>query len=336
MRRKELENILILGIESSCDETSVSVVRNGREVLSNVINSQIDIHKEYGGVVPEIASRCHTEVINQITKQAVKEAGIKLNDIDAIAVTQGPGLVGALLVGVSYAKGLSYVLKKPLIGTNHIEGHIAGNYLTYPDLKPPFLCLIISGGHTHLVKVSGYKEFEILGKTRDDAVGEAFDKVARVIDLGYPGGPKIDNLAKEGKVNIKLPLAHVDGLDFSFSGIKTAVINMHHKDPNINKADLCASFENAVSEMLLANVNKAIEMYGFDKIVLAGGVSRNSYIRKKFDEYKESHNVEVYYPEPILCTDNAAMIASAGYYNYINGKESKLNMNAIPNLKIGE
>ncbi len=331
-----MENILILGIESSCDETSVSVVRNGREVLSNVINSQIDIHKEYGGVVPEIASRCHTEVINQITKQAVKEAGIKLNDIDAIAVTQGPGLVGALLVGVSYAKGLSYVLKKPLVGTNHIEGHIAGNYLTYPDLKPPFLCLIISGGHTHLVKVSDYNEFEILGKTRDDAIGEAFDKVARVIDLGYPGGPKIDNLAKQGSANIKLPMAHVDGLDFSFSGIKTAVINLNHKDPNINKADLCASFEDAVTEMLLANVDKAVEMYGFDKIVLAGGVSRNSYIRKKFDEYKESHNVEVYYPEPILCTDNAAMIASAGYYNFINGKISELNMNAIPNLKIGQ
>lgn len=331
-----MENILILGIESSCDETSVSVVRNGREVLSNVINSQIDIHKEYGGVVPEIASRCHTEVINQITKQAVKEAGIKLNDIDAIAVTQGPGLVGALLVGVSYAKGLSYVLKKPLVGTNHIEGHIAGNYLTYPELKPPFLCLIISGGHTHLVKVSDYNEFEILGKTRDDAIGEAFDKVARVIDLGYPGGPKIDNLAKQGSANIKLPMAHVDGLDFSFSGIKTAVINLNHKDPNINKADLCASFEDAVTEMLLANVDKAVEMYGFDKIVLAGGVSRNSYIRKKFDEYKESHNVEVYYPEPILCTDNAAMIASAGYYNFINGKKSELNMNAIPNLKIGQ
>jgi len=331
-----LENILILGIESSCDETSVSVVRNGREVLSNVINSQIDIHKEYGGVVPEIASRCHTEVINQITKQAVKEAGIKLNDIDAIAVTQGPGLVGALLVGVSYAKGLSYVLKKPLVGTNHIEGHIAGNYLTYPELKPPFLCLIISGGHTHLVKVSDYNEFEILGKTRDDAIGEAFDKVARVIDLGYPGGPKIDNLAKQGSANIKLPMAHVDGLDFSFSGIKTAVINLNHKDPNINKADLCASFEDAVTEMLLANVDKAVEMYGFDKIVLAGGVSRNSYIRNKFDEYKESHNVEVYYPEPILCTDNAAMIASAGYYNFINGKRSELNMNAIPNLKIGQ
>ena len=331
-----MEDILILGIESSCDETSVSVVRNGREVLSNVINSQIDIHKEYGGVVPEIASRCHTEVINQITKQAVKEAGIKLNDIDAIAVTQGPGLVGALLVGVSYAKGLSYVLKKPLVGTNHIEGHIAGNYLTYPDLKPPFLCLIISGGHTHLVKVSDYNKFEILGKTRDDAIGEAFDKVARVIDLGYPGGPKIDNLAKQGSANIKLPMAHVDGLDFSFSGIKTAVINLNHKDPNINKADLCASFEDAVTEMLLANVDKAVEMYGFDKIVLAGGVSRNSYIRKKFDEYKESHNVEVYYPEPILCTDNAAMIASAGYYNFINGKKSELNMNAIPNLKIGQ
>ena len=331
-----MENILILGIESSCDETSVSVVRNGRKVLSNVINSQIDIHKEYGGVVPEIASRCHTEVINQITKQAVKEAGIKLNDIDAIAVTQGPGLVGALLVGVSYAKGLSYVLKKPLVGTNHIEGHIAGNYLTYPELKPPFLCLIISGGHTHLVKVSDYNEFEILGKTRDDAIGEAFDKVARVIDLGYPGGPKIDNLAKQGSANIKLPMAHVDGLDFSFSGIKTAVINLNHKDPNINKADLCASFEDAVTEMLLANVDKAVEMYGFDKIVLAGGVSRNSYIRNKFDEYKESHNVEVYYPEPILCTDNAAMIASAGYYNFINGKRSELNMNAIPNLKIGQ
>jgi len=331
-----LENILILGIESSCDETSVSVVRNGREVLSNVINSQIDIHKEYGGVVPEIASRCHTEVINQITKQAVKEAGIKLEDIDAIAVTQGPGLVGALLVGVSYAKGLSYVLKKPLVGTNHIEGHIAGNYLTYPELKPPFLCLIISGGHTHLVKVSDYNEFEILGKTRDDAIGEAFDKVARVIDLGYPGGPKIDNLAKQGSANIKLPMAHVDGLDFSFSGIKTAVINLNHKNPNINKADLCASFEDAVTEMLLANVDKAVEMYGFDKIVLAGGVSRNSYIRNKFDEYKESHNVEVYYPEPILCTDNAAMIASAGYYNFINGKRSELNMNAIPNLKIGQ
>ena len=329
-----MENILILGIESSCDETSVSVVRNGREVLSNVINSQIDIHKEYGGVVPEIASRCHTEVINQITKQAVKEAGIKLNDIDAIAVTQGPGLVGALLVGVSYAKGLSYVLKKPLVGTNHIEGHIAGNYLTYPELKPPFLCLIISGGHTHLVKVSDYNEFEILGKTRDDAIGEAFDKVARVIDLGYPGGPKIDNLAKQGSASIKLPMAHVDGLDFSFSGIKTAVINLNHKDPNINKADLCASFEDAVTEMLLANVDKAVEMYGFDKIVLAGGVSRNSYIRKKFDEYKESHNVEVYYPEPILCTDNAAMIASAGYYNFIKGNISGLNLNAIPNLKI--
>ena len=331
-----MKDIVILGIESSCDETSVAVVKNGREVLSNVINSQIDIHTEYGGVVPEIASRCHTEVINQITKQAIKEAGITFEDIDAVAVTQGPGLVGALLVGVSYAKGLSYILKKPLVATNHIEGHIAGNYLTYPDLKPPFLCLIISGGHTHLVMVNDYTKFEILGKTRDDAVGEAFDKVARVVGLGYPGGPKIDKLAKEGKSNIKLPLTHMDGLDFSFSGIKTAVINLHHKDPNVNKADLCASFEDAVTEMLLTNVDKAVKKYNADKIVLAGGVSRNSYIRMKFDEYKEKNEIDVYYPEPVLCTDNAAMIASAGYYNYINGEKAGLNMNAIPNLKIGE
>ncbi len=335
-RRLLLEDKFILGIESSCDETSVAVVKNGREVLSNVINSQIDIHTEYGGVVPEIASRCHTEVINQIAKEAVKQAGITFDDIDAIAVTQGPGLVGALLVGVSYAKGLSYVLKKPLIATNHIEGHIAGNYLTYPELEPPFLCLIISGGHTHLVNVKNYTEFEILGKTKDDAIGEAFDKVARVVGLGYPGGPKIDNMAKEGTANIKLPISHFDNLDFSFSGIKTAVINLHHKTPDINKADLCASFESAVTEMLIYNVDKAVKQYGFDKIVLAGGVSRNSYIRQAFDKYREEKNIKVYYPEPVLCTDNAAMIAAAGYYNFINGERAELNLNAIPNLKIGE
>lgn len=331
-----MKDITILGIESSCDETSVAVVKNGREVLSNVINSQISIHTEYGGVVPEIASRCHTEVINQITNQALKEANVELADIDAIAVTQGPGLVGALLVGVSYAKGLSYATKKPLVPVNHIEGHIAGNYLTYPNLKPPFLCLIISGGHTHIVNVKGYNEFEILGKTRDDAVGEAFDKVARVVGLGYPGGPKIDKMAKDGEANIKLPVTHFDNLDFSFSGIKTAVINLHHKTPNINKADLCASFEKAVTEMLIYNVDKAVKEYSFNKIVLAGGVSRNSYIRKMFDEYKEKNNVEIFYPEPILCTDNAAMIASAGYFNYIDGNRAWLDLNAIPNLKIGQ
>ncbi len=330
-----MKDILIMGIESSCDETSVSVVKNGREVLSNCINSQIKIHEEYGGVVPEIASRCHTEVINAIMKQALKEANVTLEEIDAIAVTQGPGLVGALLVGVSYAKGLSYVTGKPLVAVNHIEGHIAGNYLTHKDLKPPFLCLIISGGHTHLVNVKDYNSFEILGKTRDDAVGEAFDKVARVIGLGYPGGPKVDNLAKEGKPNIKLPVTHFDNYDFSFSGIKTAVINLNHKDSNINKADLCASFQGAVTEMLLSNVKKAIKEYKTDKIVIAGGVSRNSFIRKSFDNLAEDLKIKVYYPEPILCTDNAAMIAACGYYNFINGERADLKLNAIPNLKIG-
>ena len=331
-----MKDIIVLGIESSCDETSVAIVKNGREVLSNVINSQIKIHEEYGGVVPEIASRCHTEVINKIMKEALEEAKVTLDDIDAIAVTHGPGLVGALLVGVSYAKGLSYVTGKPLIPVNHIEGHIAGNYLTHNDLKPPFLCLIISGGHTHLVKVTDYNDFEILGKTRDDAVGEAFDKVARVVGLGYPGGPKVDNLAKEGTPNIKLPVSHFDNLDFSFSGIKTAVINLNHKDPNINKADLCASFQAAVTEMLTSNVKKAIKEFNTDKIVIAGGVSRNSYIRKSFDELAEELKIKVYYPEPILCTDNAAMIAAMGYYNFINNEKADLKLNAIPNLKIGE
>ena len=331
-----MKDILIMGIESSCDETSVAIVKNGREVLSNVINSQIKIHEEYGGVVPEIASRCHTEVINKIMKEALEEAKVTLDDIDAIAVTHGPGLVGALLVGVSYAKGLSYVTGKPLIPVNHIEGHIAGNYLTHNDLKPPFLCLIISGGHTHLVKVTDYNDFEILGKTRDDAVGEAFDKVARVVGLGYPGGPKVDNLAKEGTPNIKLPVSHFDNLDFSFSGIKTAVINLNHKDTNINKADLCASFQAAVTEMLTSNVKKAIKEFNTDKIVIAGGVSRNSYIRKSFDELAEELKIKVYYPEPILCTDNAAMIAAMGYYNFINNENADLKLNAIPNLKIGE
>ena len=329
-----MEDQTILGIESSCDETSVAVVKNGRKVLSNVINSQIKIHEEYGGVVPEIASRCHVEVINQIMKQALKQANLSLEQIDAIAVTQGPGLVGALLVGVSYAKALSFATGKPLIAVNHIAGHIAGDFLTYPDLEPPFLCLIISGGHSHLVNVKSYQEYEILGKTRDDAIGEAFDKVARVVGLGYPGGPKIDKLAKEGTPNIELPLTHLDNFDFSFSGIKTAVINLHHKNPDVNPADLCASFENAVTQMLLTNVEKAIQQYRADKIVLAGGVSRNSYIRNEFDKFSKNKNVKVYYPEPILCTDNAAMIAAQGYYDFIAGKRADLHLNAVPNLKL--
>ena len=229
-----MKDIYTLGIESSCDETSASIVKNGREVLSNVINSQIEIHKQFGGVVPEIASRNHIEAISSVVEEAIKQANLKMENIDLVACTYGPGLVGALLVGVSYAKALSYALKKPLIGTNHIHGHIAANYITYPQLEPPFLCLVISGGHTHLVHIKDYADFEILGKTRDDAVGEAFDKVARVIGLGYPGGPKVDKLAKEGKPTIELPKTHIDNLDFSFSGIKTAVINLHHKQPDIN------------------------------------------------------------------------------------------------------
>lgn len=333
MEEKEL---LVLGIESSCDETSCAIVKNGREVLSNVINSQIKIHEKFGGVVPEIASRSHVEVISRVVKEALEEAKITFDDVDVVACTYGPGLVGALLVGVSYAKALSYAINKPLVGTNHIEGHIAANYITHPDLKPPFLCLVISGGHTHLVHIKSYKEFEILGKTRDDAIGEAFDKVARVIGLGYPGGPKVDKLAKEGENNIKIPKTHFDNLDFSFSGIKTAIINMHHKNPDINKADLCASFEATVTEILIENTLKAAKKLNINKIALAGGVSANSYIREKFIELEKTNQMQIYYPKPILCTDNAAMIASAGYYNYINGKISNLELNAIPNLKIGE
>ena len=328
-----MKDIITLGIESSCDETSVSIVKNGREVLSNVINSQIKIHEKFGGVVPEIASRNHIEAISDVTKQALKEAKITYKDIDHIACTYGPGLVGALLVGVSYAKGLSYALNKPLTPTNHIEGHIAANYITHKDLKPPFLCLIISGGHTHLVYIKDYHDFEILGKTRDDAIGEAFDKVARVIGLGYPGGPKVDKLAKEGQANIELPRTYVEGLDFSFSGIKTAIINLHHKDPNINKADLCASFEKYVTDILLDHTLKAAEKLKINKIALAGGVSANSYIRQKFVEL-EKQGYKIYYPEPILCTDNAAMIASAGYYRFISGTTTDLTLNAVPNLKI--
>ena len=327
------ENIITLGIESSCDETSVAVVKNGREVLSNVINSQIKIHEKYGGVVPEIASRNHIEAISGVTKQALEEAKITFEDIDIIACTCGPGLVGALLVGVSYAKALSYALNKPLIGTNHIEGHIAANYITHKNLTPPFLCLIVSGGHTHLVHIKNYNEFEILGKTRDDAIGEAFDKVARVIGLGYPGGPKVDKLAKEGVANIELPKPHMEGLHFSFSGIKTAIINLHHKNPDINKANLCASFEKDVTEILLENTIEAAKKLNINKIALAGGVSANSYIRQEFLKL-QAKGYEIYYPEMILCTDNAAMIASAGYYNFMAGKVSDMYLNAIPNLKI--
>lgn len=285
--------------------------------------------------MPEIASRNHIEAISRVTKKSLEEAKTTWEDIDAITPTYGPGLVGALLVGLSYAKALSFATNKPLVGVNHIQGHIAANYITYKKLKPPFICVMMSGGNTQIIHVKDYTEFEVLGKTRDDAIGEAFDKVARVVGLGYPGGPKVDKLAQEGQENIELPRTHFseDTLDFSFSGIKTAVINIHHKTPDINKADLCASFEKNVTDTLMENVEKAIEKTKINKITLAGGVSANSYIRKAFAEL-EKEGIEVYMPDLKLCTDNAAMIASAGYYNFISGKMDKLDLNAIPNLKL--
>ena len=328
------KDIITLGIESSCDETSVAVIKNGREILSNVIDTQIPIHEKYGGVVPEIASRNHIEAISRVTKKALEDAKITFEDIDAITPTYGPGLVGALLVGLSYAKALSFAINKPLVGVNHIQGHIASNYITYKELKPPFLCVMMSGGNTQLVHVKDYTKFEVLGKTRDDAIGEAFDKVARVVGLGYPGGPKIDKLAKEGNPNsIELPKTKFENLDFSFSGIKTAVINLHHKTPDIDKADLCASFEKTVTEMLIENTKRAIEQINVNTIVLAGGVSANSFIRNEFLKLEEN-GIKVYMPDLKLCTDNAAMIGSAGYYNYINGIRNELDLNAIPNLKL--
>ena len=331
------KDILTLGIESSCDETSVAIVKNGREVLSNVIDTQIPIHEKYGGVVPEIASRNHIEAISRVTKKALKDANIKLEQIDAITPTYGPGLVGALLVGVSYAKALSFANNIPLVGVNHIQGHIAANYITYKELKPPFICIMMSGGNTQIIYVKDYTKFEVLGKTRDDAIGEAFDKVARVVGLGYPGGPKVDSLAKQGEPNIDLPKTHFDQdtLDFSFSGIKTAVINLHHKNPKIDKANLCASFQKTVTETLMENVIKAMKKTNIKTIALAGGVSANTYIRNEFIKL-EKKGIKIYMPDLKLCTDNAAMIASAGYYNYINGKRDNMSLNAIPNLKLDQ
>ena len=331
-----MKETLVLGIESSCDETSVAVVKNGREVLSNVIDTQIKIHEQFGGVVPEIASRNHIEAISRVTKLALEQANVKLEDIDIIAPTYGPGLVGALLVGVSYGRGLAYALNKPLVGVNHLEGHISANYITHPDLEPPFLCMLTSGGNTQIVYVKDYCDMEVLGRTRDDAIGEAFDKVARVIGLTYPGGPKIDKLAEQGKATINFPKTHFENLDFSFSGIKTAVINLHHKNPEVNKADLCMSFEKAVTEVLTENIEKAIKQTGIKKVVLAGGVSANTHIREEFEKLGQKLNVQIYKPDLKLCTDNAAMIGSAGYYRYLHGAISDNTLNAVPNLKIGE
>lgn len=331
-----MKDILVLGIESSCDETSVAVVKNGREVLANVIDTQIKIHEKFGGVVPEIASRNHIEAISRVTKLALERANVKFEDIDVIAPTYGPGLVGALLVGVSYGRGLAYALNKPLVGVNHLEGHISANYITHLDLEPPFLCMLTSGGNTQIVYVKDYCDMEVLGRTRDDAIGEAFDKVARVIGLTYPGGPKIDKLAQQGKATIDFPKTHFENLDFSFSGIKTAVINLHHKNPDVNQADLCMSFEKAVTEVLVENIKKAVVQTGIKKVVLAGGVSANTHIRDEFEKLGKELDLKIYKPDLKLCTDNAAMIGSAGYYRYIHGDLSENTINAVPNLKIGE
>lgn len=336
-----MEDILILGIESSCDETAAAVVKNGREILSNVINSQIDIHKKYGGVVPEIASRCHIEAVNAVIDEALEKAGVGFDDIDAIAVTYGPGLVGALLVGVSAAKALAYALKKPLVNVHHIKGHICANYVAHHHLKPPFVCLVASGGHSHIVYAKDYMQYEIMGMTRDDAAGEAFDKIARVLGLGYPGGPKIDALAKEGNPEaVEFPRVKMSGdsLDFSFSGVKTAVINHIHRLEQLgeeyNKADIAASFQNAVTDALCTHTIEAAKRRRSDKIVIAGGVASNSALRKKMTDMAGENGISVLYPPPVLCTDNAVMIASAGYFEYISGVRADMRLNAVPSLPL--
>ena len=334
---------LILAIESSCDETAAAVVRNGREVLSNVISSQIALHTLYGGVVPEIASRKHIERINPVIEEALKQASVTLEDVDAIAVTYGPGLVGALLVGVAEAKAIAYASGKPLVGVHHIEGHIAANYIEHKELEPSFLCLVVSGGHTHLVNVEDYGVYKILGRTRDDAAGEAFDKVARAIGLGYPGGPKIDKVAKEGNPEaIAFPRAKVnDGIyDFSFSGLKSAVLNYLNgcqmKGEEMVVPDVAASFQKAVVDVLVQNAMAAVEEHNARKFAIAGGVASNSALREAMKEACEKRNIEFYYPSPVYCTDNAAMIGVAGYYEYIKGVRHGWDLNAYPGLKLGE
>ena len=331
----------ILGIESSCDETAASVVKNGREILSNVINTQVDFHKKYGGVVPEIASRKHIENIDSVIDEALSRANMTFSDIDAVAVTYGPGLVGALLVGVSSAKALSFALNKPLVAVNHIRGHICANFAAHKDLKPPFLCLVASGGHSHIVNVRDYTEFEILGRTRDDAAGEAFDKIARVLGLGYPGGPLIDELAESGNSEaVHFPRVRMDknSLDFSFSGVKTAVINYLHKAEQngeiLNKADVAASFQAAVTDVLCEHTIEGALNYGSKTIALAGGVAANSALRAKMTEMCANHGISVIYPPPVLCTDNAAMIASAGFFEFEKGNFADLTLNAVPNLPL--
>lgn len=338
------EKVTILAIESSCDETAAAVVENGRNVLSSVISTQIALHTEYGGVVPEIASRKHIEKITPVVEEALSMSGKTVADCDAVAVTYGPGLVGSLLVGTAFAKAMAFAANKPLIGVHHIEGHIAANFIAHPELEPPFCCIVVSGGHTHLVIVRDYGEFQILGRTRDDAAGEAFDKVARAIGLGYPGGPKIDRLTRtEGNpLAISFPQAKIEDApyDFSFSGIKSAVLNyLNHAQmmgETVNKADLAASFQHAVVSALVSKAVLATKEHGFKTLAMAGGVASNSYLRAQMSAACQKEGIVLYYPEPILCTDNAAMIGSAAYYEYMKGVRHGFDLNAVPSLKLGE
>jgi N6-L-threonylcarbamoyladenine synthase len=332
---------LTLAIETSCDETSIAVLADGREVLSNIISSQIPVHQIYGGVVPEIASRHHLNNINTVLAEALEDAGVSLPQIDLIGVTYGPGLVGALLIGLSTAKALAYALKRPIVGVHHIQGHICANYIDHQDLEPPFLGVVVSGGHTNIIDVFGYNDYEVLGKTRDDAAGEAFDKVARVLGLGYPGGPKVDLLAREGNphaVEFKRVYLEKDSFDFSFSGIKTGVLNYLNtenlKGHDIQTADVAASFQLAVVEVIVKKAMLAAEKMKRDKIVLAGGVAANSLLRQLFEEACAKQGVKLYYPSLILCTDNAAMIGCAAYYKYKAGFEDDMTLDAYPGLKL--
>lgn len=343
MGMKMDKDVYILAIESSCDETAAAVVKNGREVLSNVIYSQIALHTEYGGVVPEIASRKHIEKINQVIEQALADAQRKLNDMDAVAVTYGPGLVGALLVGVSEAKAISFASGIPLVGVHHIEGHISANYIENKELEPPFICLVVSGGHSHLVVVKDYGEYEIIGRTRDDAAGEAFDKVARAIGLGYPGGPKIDKVSREGNPDaIHFPRAKVGDAeyDFSFSGLKSAVLSYLNscqmKGEQVSTADVAASFQKAVVDVLVEHSMDAVLKYKYKKFAIAGGVASNSSLRKAFEEACREKDIAFYHPSPVYCTDNAAMIGAAAYYEYQKGVRHGFDLNAVPNLRLGE
>mgnify|MGYP002073959182 FL=1 len=337
------QEVNILAIESSCDETAAAVVVNGRDVRSNIISSQIDIHTLYGGVVPEIASRKHMERINQVIAKALDTAKMTLDDLDAIAVTYGPGLVGALLVGVAEAKAIAYARKLPFIGVHHIEGHISANYIENKDLEPPFFCLVVSGGHTHLVKVLDYGVYEVIGKTRDDAAGEAFDKAARAIGLGYPGGPKIEKASYKGNEDaILFPRAKVSGsaYDFSFSGLKSAVLNYLNgckmKNIPIVQEDVAASFQKAVIDVLVDHAMRAVEEYHIEKFAIAGGVASNTVLRQRMEFACKERGVRFYYPSPVLCTDNAAMIGTAAYYDYLAGKRDDWSLNAIANLRLGE